>query len=77
MRHCVATYAARCAAGSSAIVSLQHGSSRCITIEINPHTKKIVQARGSHNRAPQAQEQAIIEKWLSHIVHKRQRPLSG
>jgi hypothetical protein len=70
LHHCVSTYAARCAAGYSAIVSLRYENVRRITIEINPHTRKLVQIRGSYNRPLQAHEQSIIKKWMSNVVLK-------
>jgi len=71
MRHCVATYASRCAAGYAAIVSLRYGEAQKVTLEVNPNTKKIVQARGRYNRLPRVYEQRIIDKWINNILNKK------
>jgi hypothetical protein len=72
LHHCVAGYAARCAAGYSAIVSLRRNELRQITIEINPQTKQLVQARGAYNCAPDVRERAIINQWMNCVI--RQTP---
>jgi len=71
MHHCVASYATRCVTGYSAIVSLRYGELRKVTIEINPDTKKIAQARGRYNRLPPINEQRIIDEWVNNIVNKK------
>ena len=68
LQHCVASYAARCATGYSAIVSVRCNREIRITIEITPRTRQIVQARGTRNRQATPDEQEIIRRWLSEVV---------
>lgn len=68
MHHCVGSYAARCAAGYSAIVSLSLDGIRRITLEINPKTKRVVQARGQFNREAHAEDQRAMEKWMRSVL---------
>lgn len=67
MSHCVATYAYRCAQGTSAIFSLTKDGARCATIELVPSTRNVAQARGKHNRACNAAELLIIAVWLAEL----------
>lgn len=67
-RHCVGSYACRCAAGASAIVSLRRDGERAVTIEVDPETKQIVQVAGRFNRSPAAQELGLIRAWLRTVV---------
>lgn len=68
MHHCVTGYAARCASGYSAIFSVRLDDSRRITVEINPRTTQLVQARGASNRKAQAEEQSAIRQWMKAVV---------
>ncbi|MGO8753176.1 MAG: PcfJ domain-containing protein [Thermoguttaceae bacterium] len=68
MHHCVACYAGRCVSGHSAIVSVRCGESRCVTVEINPRTKQVVQANGLCNRQATPEEQTAIGLWLKAVV---------
>lgn len=70
MKHCVGSYAGRCASGYSAIVSLQLNDIRRVTIEINLQTLQIVQARGSYNREADKEEIQIINRWKSSVVRQ-------
>jgi hypothetical protein len=63
MSHCVASYALRCRGGASAIFSLRCNGERRLTLELDPQTRRIVQARGPHNRHPTEEEQQQIEAW--------------
>jgi hypothetical protein len=74
LHHCVGSYAPRSAAGHSAIVSLRHDDLRRITIELNPRTKNIVQARGAYNREATVVELAIIQRWLATRVRQTLAP---
>lgn len=67
MHHCVATYAHRCAQGWSAIFSLSVGAIRRITVELDPVTGRIVQARGACNRAATPEEQTMLARWLAAV----------
>lgn len=68
--HCVASYAARCASGHSAVVSLRRSNSPRVTIEINPKTLQIVQARGKNNREGDKEEKQIISRWVNSLIDK-------
>lgn len=68
MRHCVASYAYRCVSGASAIFSLQRDGQRVITIELEPGSRRVVQARGPYNRACTADELALVERWLANTA---------
>ncbi len=71
LRHCVASYAARCAAGYSAIISMKRNGARCITLEINPRNRTLAQARGLCNRDADKTERAMIGEWLTRVVNQR------
>ncbi len=66
MRHCVATYAAKCIAGHASIWSLRRRcggtTERWLTIELDPRLKA-VQVRGFANRSARADERSILERW--------------
>jgi hypothetical protein len=68
LRHCVATYSARCAAGHSAIVSARRNDEPCLTIELAPRTRKIVQIRGAGNREATPDERQVIAFWQEDIA---------
>ena len=68
MRHCVSSYDGRCASGYSAIVSLRYNGGRKVTIELNPRTKQIVQARGAHNKEATDEEKSVIASWMKEVV---------
>lgn len=69
--HCVASYVGRCSAGHSAIVSLQQDSKRRLTVEINPSTGQVVQARGPFNRKANATEQQVLSQWVQTILRQK------
>jgi len=66
MRHCVATYAAKCIAGYASIWSLRHRAAgtteRLLTIEVD-RRHRAIQVRGFANRAPHTEERKILERW--------------
>jgi hypothetical protein len=68
MGHCVASYAHSCAAGRSAIFSMQNFTSgiaeRMVTIEVVPLRREIVQIQGRHNRLPTNLEKRLIRVWM-------------
>jgi hypothetical protein len=64
MRHCVASYAYRCVQNHSAIFSLRAGEERKLTVELDLHHRRIVQARGSCNRAATPAEEEALARWL-------------
>ena len=69
MKHCVASYALRVSKRQTTIWSLKvhdrNSHTRLLTIEVNPNNKKVVQAKGLHNRAPLEPERQIIERWMA------------
>jgi len=66
MRHCVASYAAKCIAGHASIWSLRHRAAgdthRLLTIELD-RQHRAVQVRGFANRAPLTEERKVLERW--------------
>lgn len=68
MHHCVASYAYRCAQGHSAIFSLCANGTRRITIELEPTSRRIAQARGTCNRSATPEEQSVISRWLAALL---------
>lgn len=65
LRHCVGSYATKCAKRKTSIWSMrchQHGQSeRRLTIEVNPNTRRIVQARGKFGSTPARMTRQILE----------------
>jgi hypothetical protein len=67
MRHCVASYAAKCIAGQASIWSLrrraQGNLDRLLTIELDGR-HRAVQVRGFANRLAGPDERKILERWV-------------
>jgi hypothetical protein len=66
MNHCVGTYSNQCLSNDSAIFSMQDVLERgksLVTVEINPKTRKLVQASRPSNNSPSTLEQEIIAEW--------------
>ena len=68
LRHCVASYAGCCGRGKSRIWSLRRRSSRgnlrsVITIEVDPQSNSVVQARGLRNRPAAGKPLRLIQAW--------------
>lgn len=67
LHHCVASYADRCWRGTSRIWSLRvrrgHGVRHVLTIEIDPKTRAVVQARGWGNRAAAGTPLRLLQQW--------------
>jgi hypothetical protein len=69
LRHCVASYARQCLWGFSRIWSLRRIESpsqvarSVVTIEVDPHARAIVQARGFRNGAPSPQARRLMTLW--------------
>jgi hypothetical protein len=38
-----------------------------VTIEINPKTLNVIQARGYQNRATDFEENVVLAQWLNHV----------
>ena len=70
MQHCVASYAYRCVQGASAIFSVSRNDVRRFTIELDPRSRQLVQARGMRNRTCDAGELAVVGRWLAEMVVK-------
>jgi hypothetical protein len=69
MHHCVYSYVNRCRRGETTIWSLMlrvgGEEKRMVTIEVAPHKRAIVQAKGKFNRWPGARSGEIIRQWAS------------
>jgi hypothetical protein len=63
MHHCVWQYRERCATGRSAIFRLTRNGAGVLTIELDPRTRAIVQARGIYNRPATQTERAVLSMW--------------
>ncbi|AFM04548.1 hypothetical protein Fleli_2168 [Bernardetia litoralis DSM 6794] len=66
MNHCVSSYVGHCKNSKSAIFSMQNVLSRgnsLVTVEVNPKTRKIVQANRRFNCSPSDFEKEIIKEW--------------
>lgn len=83
MRHCVATYARACAAGSSSIWSVRHrwcgepGARSVLTIEVRTTTRTIVQVRGVANSRPRGWPAELVRRWAAHqrlLLHRAVSP---
>lgn len=69
MRHCVATYAAKCAYGSSSIWSMtveEEGQlRRAVTIEVNVKRRLVCQVKGHANRRPKDRFVEVLRRWAA------------
>jgi hypothetical protein len=69
MAHCVATYTAACAKRSSTIWSVaiegKGKRERVVTVEVNPASREVVQAKARCNEVPNESCLAIMRKWAS------------
>lgn len=66
MNHCVGSYTDNCKSSRSAIFSLQNVLSKensLVTIEVEPKSRRIVQAKRRFNESPSAAEIVIIKEW--------------
>jgi hypothetical protein len=68
MRHCVASYAAKCIAGQASIWSLRRRAAgdteRLLTIELD-RQNRAVQVRGFANRLARPEERKLLERWAT------------
>jgi hypothetical protein len=74
MQHCVASYDDRCARGASAIFSLSFAEARQVTVEVEPRSQRIVQARGVQNRGAEPRELDVLQRWLDSLADARRKP---
>ena len=69
MRQCVGTYANRCSKRISSIWSMmchsRLGQEHVLTIETDPSTRTIVQAKGKGNTPPSPDARKIMQKWAA------------
>jgi hypothetical protein len=67
MRHCVATFARACARRETSIWSMRFEVPgrryRALTIEVDPRTRTIWQARRHHDAMPTEKHRRILERW--------------
>ena len=68
MQHCVAGYTGRCARGISAIFLMHKNGRQEITVEIDPVTLRVVQARGFQNRVASVDEDVVLTQWFNHVL---------
>jgi len=68
MQHCVGNYSLACVDGDAVIVSLLCEGIRKATIEIDPHTKYLIQIQGRCNAEPAKAVQSVAERWLENVV---------
>jgi hypothetical protein len=69
MQHCVAAYVPACLHGQTTIWSLQletrRGRRRVLTIELDPSTRSVRQARRKCNRLPSEAERGVVQRWAA------------
>ena len=69
MRHCVATYAEKCARRRTSIWSLrvesEEGVRPVLTIEVHLATRTICQVRGKRNRLAKSHEREVVRRWAT------------
>lgn len=69
MRHCVGGYVGRCVRRHSTIWSMRvetlSGSRRVLTIEVEPTTRQVKQAKRKRNEWPSALEREILARWAA------------
>jgi hypothetical protein len=69
MRHCVGSYARRCSKRVSSVWSMmchsQLGHEHVLTIEIDSHSRTIVQAKGKRNSPPSPEARRIMRMWAA------------
>lgn len=68
LRHCIATYAYRCSRGQSRIWSLRRRTRNnrmrsIVTIEVDPGTNTVVEARGFRNSRPSRKALRLLQTW--------------
>jgi len=63
-------YAGQCESGISAVFSLTENGFRAVTVEVNPKTMDIVQAKGKRNRLAGPFEMGILGKWIRFVREK-------
>lgn len=68
MRHCVATYAPKCASGTSSIWSMTVETNgertRAVTIEVNQARREVCQVKGLANKVPEGLALLVLRRWV-------------
>ncbi len=65
LRHCVYSYSHAIERKVTSIWSLRRDGERRLTIEVANTHRRIVQARGTSNRAPDDSERALLQRWAT------------
>jgi len=67
LKHCVASYAAVCSSGISAIYTMDvcdvEGVRKLLTIEVHRRDRVLTQVRGKRNRLPTKAEALVVQRW--------------
>ncbi len=73
MRHCVASYVNKCSSGRAAIWTVRrtdlktNATSSMATIEVNPHTRTVVQISAKYNARPSDATMQVIRRWADWV----------
>ena len=70
MKHCVLSYFRDCEAGKTSIWAMAFQDEegvwkKAVTIQVDPHTRRITQVRGPLNRDPRPGEKVILKIWAA------------
>jgi len=68
LHHCVGSYVIHCYENRCSIFSLKVNGERRLTVEVNPLTRRIGQARGSFNRSTTDDEYRVLSLWQNEIM---------
>lgn len=68
MSHCVGGYSRRCVSNQSVILSMRCNDNRVLTIQVEPMTLQIMQAKGERNRAAHSNEMNVLSQWQHHVA---------
>lgn len=76
MNHCVRSYSRTCRTGRKAVYSVQRcldegRSERLLTVAVDPHGRRIIQARGRHNASPLGKIAHLSKKSLHDSYRRR------
>ncbi|MBX3735004.1 MAG: PcfJ domain-containing protein [Verrucomicrobiae bacterium] len=63
MNHCAIQCLQICATGESVLFSVSNSREARVTLQICPHTFRLLQIRGPGNRAPSPEEEAATDAW--------------
>jgi hypothetical protein len=71
MQHCVASYAIVCHSQQSAIFSVRLRGAGILTIQVDPHSKRIIQCHGHRNRNATPAEKQVVNLWYRKVVCRK------